>query len=141
MTTPKQAFINADPTHQQLYQNYCSANDALTSLKSQCLDATHAIQRLLIARDLVGNARQSAEHCDTTESNQLEALTGNCSDGWDSALFATYQLLSELIYTNCEAIASHRQAIPLAEQSRSKALELLSVTSRQLGEEFDNLPS
>ena len=141
MPTPKQAFINADPAHQHLYQNYCSANDALTSLNSQCLDATHAIQRLLIARDLVDNARQSAEHCETSESNQLEALTGNCSDSWDSALFATYQLLSELIYTNCEAIASHRQAIPPAEQSKAQALELLNVTSRQLGEQFDNLPS
>jgi hypothetical protein len=141
MTTPKQAFINADPTYQQLYQNYCSANDALSSLNSKCLDATYAIQRLLIARDLVDNARQSAEHCDTTESNQLEALTGNCSDSWNSALFATYQLLSELIFTNCEAIALHRQAIPPAEQNRSQALELLNITSRQLGEQFDNLPS
>ena len=141
MPTPKQAFINANPTYHQLYENYCSANDALISLKSKCLDATHAIQRLLIARDLVDNARQSAEHCDTSESNQLEALTGNCSDGWDSALFDTYQLLSELIFTNCEAIASHRQAIPPAEQNRSQALELLNITSRQLGEQFDNLPS
>ena len=141
MTTPKQAFINADSTYHQLYENYCSANDALSSLKSKCLDATHAIQRLLIARDLVDNARQSAEHCETSESNQLEALTGNCSDSWDSALFATYQLLSELIFTNCEAIASHRQAIPPAEQSKAQALELLNITSRQLGEQFDNLPS
>ena len=141
MATPKQAFINADSTYQQLYQNYRSANDALSSLNSKCLDLTYAIQRLMIARDLVDNARQSAEHCETSESNQLEALTGNCSDSWDSALFATYQLLSELIYTNCEAIASHRQAIPLAEQSRSQALELLNVTSRQLSEQFDNLPS
>ena len=141
MTIQKQAFINANPTHQRLYENYCSASDALSSLNSKCMDATHTIQRLLIARDLVDNARQSAEHCDTTESNQLEALTGNCSDSWDSALFATYQLLSELIYTNCEAIASHRQAIPPAEQSRSQALELLNVTTRQLGEQFDNLPS
>ena len=139
MTTPKQAFVNSNPTYEQLYQNYCSANDALISLKSQCLDATHSIQRLLIARDLVDNARQSAEHCETSESNQLEALTGNCSDSWDSALFATYQLLSELIYTNCEAIAMHRQAIPPAEQNRSQALELLNITSRQLGEQFDNL--
>ena len=139
MTTPKQAFINADPAHQHLYQNYCSANDALSSLNSNCMAATYTIQRLLIARDLVGNARQSAEHCDTTESNQLEALTGNCSDSWDSALFDTYQLLSELIYTNCEAIASHRQAIPPAEQNRSQALKLLNVTSRQLSEQFDNL--
>ena len=58
MTTPKQAFINADPTYQQLYQNYCSANDALSGLRSKCLDASCAIQRLLIARDLVDNARQ-----------------------------------------------------------------------------------
>jgi hypothetical protein len=141
MTTPKQTFINADPTYQQLYQNYLNAIDALNSLNSQCLDASHAIQRLLLARDLVDNARQSAEHCDTSESNQIEALTGNCSDGWDSALFATYNLLSELIYSHCEAIASHRQAIPPAEQSRSQALELLNITSRQLGEQFDNLPS
>ena len=141
MTTPKQAFINSNPTHQQLYANYCSANDALHELTSKCMAATYTIQRLLIARDLVDNARQSAEHCDTSESNQLEALTGNCSDSWDSALFATYQLLSELIYTNCEAIASHRQAIPPAEQSRSQALELLNITSRQLGEEFNNLSS
>ena len=141
MTTHKQAFINANPTYQQLYQNYCNANDALSSLNSQCLDASYAIQRLLIARDLVDNARQSAEHCDTSESNQIEALTGNCSDGWDSALFATYKLLSELIYTNCEEISSHRQAIPPAEQSRSQALELLDITSRQLGEEFNNLAS
>ena len=141
MPTPKQTFVNADPTHQRLYQNYCSANDALSSLKSKCLDASYAIQRLLIARDLVDNARQSAEHCDTSESNQFEVLTGKCSDSWDSALFATYQLLSELIYTNCEAIASHRQAIPPAEQNRSQALELLNITSRQLGEQFDNLPN
>ena len=141
MTTPKQAFINADPAHQHLYQNYCGANDALSSLNSKCMAATYAIQRLLIARDLVDNARQSAEHCETSESNQLEALTGNCSDSWDSNLFATYKLLSELIYTNCEAIASHRQAIPPAEQSKAKALELLNVTSRQLSEQFDNLPS
>lgn len=141
MITPKQAFINADLTYQRLYQNYCSANDALSSLNSRCLDVSYAIQRLLIARDLVDNARQSAEHCDTPESNQIEALTGNCSDGWDSALSATYQLLSELIYTHCEAISSHRQAIPPAEQSRSQALELLNITRRQLGEEFDNLSS
>jgi hypothetical protein len=141
MTTPKQAFINADPTYQQLYQNYCNANNALSSLNSRCLDVSYAIQRLLIARDLADNARQSAEHCDTSESNQIEALTGNCSDGWDSALFATSQLLSELIYTHCEAITSHRQAIPPAEQSRSQALELLNITSRQLGEEFNNLSS
>ena len=141
MTTPKQAYINADLTYQQLYQNYCNANDALSSLNSKCLDVSHAIQRLLIARDLVDNARQSAEHCDTPESNQIEALTGNCSDGWDSALFATYKLLSELIFTHCEAITSHRQAIPLAEQSRSQALELLNITSRQLGEQFNNLAS
>ena len=141
MPTPKQAFINADPTYQQLYQNYCSANDALHKLTSKSLDLTYAIQRLMIARDLADNARQSAEHCETSESNQLEALTGNCSDGWDSALFATYELLSELIYTNCEVIASHRQAIPLAEQSRTQALELLNITSRQLGEQFNNLPS
>jgi hypothetical protein len=141
MTTPKQAFINADLTYQQLYQNYLNAIDALNSLNSQCIDASYAIQRLLIARDLVDNARQSAEHCDTSESNQIEALTGNCSDSWDFALFATYQLLSQLIYTNCEAIASHRQAIPPAEQSRSQALELLNITSRQLGEQFDNLSS
>jgi len=141
MTTPKQAFVNADPTYQQLYQNYCNANDALSSLNSRCLDASFAIQRLLLARDLVDNARQSAEHCDISESNQIEALTGNCSDGWDSALFATYQLLSELIFTRCEAITSHRQAIPSAEQSRSQALELLNITSRQLGEEFNNLAS
>ena len=139
MTIQKQAFINANPTYQQLYQNYCSANDALHKLTSKSLEVTYTIQRLMIARDLVDNARQSAEHCDTTESNQLEALTGNCSDSWDSALFATYKLLSELIYSHCEAIASHRQAIPPAEQSRAKALELLNVTSRQLGEEFDNL--
>ena len=94
-----------------------------------------------MARDLVDNAKQSAEHCETSESNQIEALTGNCSDSWHSALFATYQLLSELIYTNCEAIASHRQAIPPAGQSRSQALELLNITSQQLGEQFDNLPS
>jgi len=141
MTTPKQAFVNADPTYQQLYQNYCNANNALSSLNSRCLDVSYAIQRLLIARDLVDNARQSAEHCDTPESNQIEALTGNCSDGWDSALSATYQLLSELIFTHCEAISSHRQAIPPAEQSRSQALELLNITRRQLGEEFDNLSS
>ena len=97
------------------------------------------MQRLMIARDLVDNARQSAEHCDTSESNQLEALTGKCSDSWDSDLLATYKLLSELIYSHCEAIASHRQAIPPAEQSRTQALELLNITSRQLGEEFDNL--
>ncbi len=130
-----------NPTNQQLYQNYCSANDALNSLKSQCLDVTYSIQKLIIARDLVDNARQSAEHCNTTESNQLEALTGNCSDSWDAALFATSQLLSELIFSQCEAIASHRQAIPPAEQLRSTALELLNVTSRQLDEQFDNLPS
>ena len=141
MTIQKQAFINSNPTYQRLYENYCSANDVLTSLKSQCLDVSCAIQRLMIARDLVDNARQSAEHCDTAESNQLEALTGNCSDSWDSALFATYQLLSELIYTNCEAIALHRQAIPSAEQSKTQALELLNVTTRQLSEQFDNLPS
>ena len=141
MTTPKQAFINADPTYQQLYQNYCNANDALSNLNSQCLDASYAIQRLLIARDLVDNARQSAEHCDISESNQIEALTGSCSDSWDSALFATSQLLSELIYTNCEAICSHRQAIPPAEQSRLQALKLLNITTRQLGEQFNNLPS
>ena len=141
MTIQKQAFINANPTYQQLYQNYCSATNALSSLESQCLDASYAIQRLLMARDLVDNARQSAEHCEAAESNQLEALTGKCSDSWDSALFATYKLLTELIYTNCEMIASHRQAIPPAEQSRSQALELLNVTSRQLGEEFNNLPS
>ena len=141
MPTPKQAFINANSTYQQLYQNYCSANDALSSLNSKCMAATYTVQRLLIARDLVDNARQSAEHCETSESNQLEVLTGKCSDSWDSALFATYKLLSELIYANCEAIASHRQAIPPAEQSRSQALELLNVTSRQLGEEFNNLPS
>lgn len=139
MATPKQTFINADSTYQQLYENYCSANDALDKLTSKRLDVTYAIQRLLIARDLVDNARQSAEHCDSTESNQLEALTGNCSDGWDSALFATYQLLSELIFTNCEAVASHRQAIPLAEQSRSQALKLLNITSSQLGEQFNSL--
>lgn len=131
----------ADPTYQQLYQNYCSANDALNHLKAECLNLTYSIQRLLIARDLVENARQSAEHCNTTESNQLEALTGNCSDSWDSALFATSQLLSELIFSRCEAIASHRQAIPPAEQSRMQALELVNITSRQLGEQFDNLPS
>ena len=141
MPTSKQAFINANPTYHQLYQNYCSASDALSSLNSQCLDASYAIQRLMIARDLVDNAKQSAEHCETSESNQLEALTGNCSDSWDSALFATYQLLSELIYTNCEAIASHRQAIPPAEQNRSQALELLNITSRQLSEQFVSLPS
>lgn len=141
MPTPKQTFINANPTHQRLYENYCSASNALSSLNSQCLDATHTIQRLLIARDLVDNARQSAEHCDTTESNQLEALTGKCSDSWDSALFATYKLLSELIYSHCEAIASHQQAIPPAEQSKAQALELLNITSRQLSEQFDNLPS
>ena len=141
MPTPKQAFVNSNPTHERLYENYCSANDALHKLTSKCLEVTYTIQRLLIARDLVDNARQSAEHCDTTESNQLEALTGNCSDSWDSALLATYQLLSELIYTNCEAIASHRQAIPPAEQNRSQALELLNITGRQLGEQFDNLPS
>lgn len=141
MATPKQTFIDSNPTHQRLYQNYCSANDALSSLKSECLDATYAIQRLMIARDLVDNSRQSAEHCETSESNQLEALTGKCSDSWDSDLLATYQLLSELIFINCEAIASHRQAIPLAEQNRSQALELLNITSRQLGEQFDNLPS
>ncbi len=137
MTNNKQA----DPTYQQLYQNYCNANDQLNHLKSECLNLTYSIQRLLIARDLTDNARQSAEHCDTAESNQLEALTGNCSDSWDSALFGTYQLLSELIFTNCEAIASHRQAIPQAEQLRSQALELLNITSRQLGEQSDNLPS
>ena len=141
MTTPKQAFINVNPTHQRLYENYCNASDALSSLNSKCMAATYTIQRLLIARDLVDNARQSAEHCETSESNQFEALTGKCSDSWDSDLLATYKLLSELIYSHCEAIASHRQAIPLAEQSRAKALELLNVTSRQLGEEFDNLPS
>ena len=141
MPTPKQAFINSNPTHQRLYENYCTANDALSGLNSKCMAATYTIQRLLIARDLVDNARQSAEHCDTTESNQLEVLTGKCSDSWDSALFATYKLLSELIYTNCEAIASHRQAIPSAEQNRSQALELLNVASRQLSEQFDNLPS
>ena len=141
MTTPKQTFVNADSTYQQLYKNYCSANDALHKLTSKSLEVTYTIQRLLIARDLVDNARQSAEHCDSSESNQLEALTGNCSDSWDSALFATYQLLSELIYTNCEAIASHRQAIPPAEQNRTQALELLNVTTRQLSEQFDNLPS
>ena len=141
MPTPKQAFINADLTYQQLYQNYCSANDALHNLTSKSLEVTYTIQRLLIARDLVDNARQSAEHCETSESNQFEVLTGKCSDSWDSDLLATYQLLSELIYSHCEAIASHRQAIPLAEQSRSQALELLNVTSRQLGEQFDNLPS
>ena len=141
MATPKQAFINADLTYQQLYQNYCSANDALHELTSKSLEVTCTIQRLLIARDLVNNARQSAEHCDTTESNQFEVLTGKCSDSWDSDLLATYQLLSELIYSHCEVIASHRQAIPLAEQNRSQALELLNVTSRQLSEQFDNLPS
>ena len=141
MPTPKQTFINADPTHQQLYQNYCSANDALSSLNSKCMAVTYTIQRLMIARDLVDNARQSAEHCDTTESNQFELLTGKCSDSWDSDLLATYQLLSELIYTHCEVIALHRQAIPLAEQNRSQTLELLNVTSRQLGGQFDNSPS
>jgi hypothetical protein len=141
MTIQKQAFINSNPTHQRLYENYCSASNALSSLNSQCLDATHTIQKLLIARDLVDNARQSAEHCETSESNQLEVLTGKCSDSWDSALFGIYQLLSELIYSHCEAIASHRQAIPLAEQSKTQALELLNVTSKQLGEQFDNLPS
>jgi len=141
MTIQKQAFINSNPTYQRFYENYCSATNALSSLESQCMDATYVIQRLMIARDLVDNARQSAEHCDTAESNQLEALTGKCSDSWDSALFATYKLLTELIYSQCEAIASHRQAIPPAEQSRSQALELLNVTSRQLGEEFNNLPS
>ena len=139
MTTPKQAFINANPTYQQLYANYCSANDALHNLTSKCLEATYTIQRLMIARDLADNARQSAEHCETSESNQFEALTGKCSDSWDSDLLATYKLLSELIYSHCEAIASHRQAIPPAEQSRTQALELLNITSRQLGEEFDNL--
>ena len=141
MPTPKQAFINANPTYHQLYKNYCNASNALSSLNSKCMAATYAIQRLLIARDLVDNARQSAEHCDTTESNQFEVLTGKCSDSWDSALFATYKLLSELIYTNCEAIASHRQAIPPAEQNKTQALELLNVTTRQLSEQFDNLPS
>ena len=141
MLTPKQAFINADSTYQQLYQNYCSANDALHDFTSKCLDVTYTIQRLMIARDMADNARQSAEHCDTTESNQFELLTGKCADSWDSDLLSTYQLLSELIYTHCEAIASHRQAIPLAEQNRSQALELLNITSRQLGEEFNNLPS
>ena len=141
MPTPKQTFINADPTHQQLYQNYCSANDALHKLTSKSLEVTYTIQKLMIARDLVDNARQSAEHCETSESNQFELLTGKCSDSWDSDLLATYQLLSELIYTNCEVIASHRQAIPPAEQNRSQALELLNVTSRQLSEQFDNLPS
>ena len=115
-----------NPTHQQLYENYCSANDALNGLKAECLGLTYSIQRLAIARDLVENARQTAEHCDTEESNQLEALTGNCSDSWDAALFATSQLLSELIFSQCEAIASHRQAIPQAEQLRSTALELLN---------------
>ena len=137
MTNNKQA----DPTYQQLYQNYCSANDALNHLKAECLTLSYSIQKLIIARDLVDNARQSAEHCNTTESNQLEALTGNCSDSWDSALFATSQLLSELIFSRCEAIALHRQAIPPAEQLRSQALELLNTTSRQLSEQFDNLPS
>ncbi len=137
MTNNKQV----GPTYEQLYDNYSKANDALNSLRSQCLDLTYSIQRLLIARDLVDNARQSAEHCDAAESNQLEALTGNCSDSWDSALFATSQLLSELIFSRCEAIALHRQAIPPAEQLRSQALELLNTTSRQLSEQFDNLPS
>ena len=141
MLTPKQAFTNADSTYQRLYQNYCSANDALVSLRSECLKLTYTIERLMIARDLVDNARQSAEHCDTSESNQFELLTGKCSDSWDAALFATYNLLSDLIYSNCEAIASHRQAIPPAEQNRSQALELLNVTSRQLSEQFNNLPS
>ena len=118
MSTSKQAFINSDPTYQQLYQNYSSANDALHDLTSKCLKVTYTIQRLMIARDLVDNARQSAEHCDTSESNQFEVLTGKCSDSWDSDLLATYNLLSELIYSHCEAIASHRQAIPPAEQSR-----------------------
>ena len=141
MTIQKQAFINANPTYERLYENYCSANDALSSLNSQCMNATHTIQRLLIARDLVDNARQSAEYCDTTESNQFEVLTGKCSDSWDSDLLATYQLLSELIYSHCEAIASHRLAIPPAEQNKTQALELLNVTTRQLSEQFDNLPS
>ena len=141
MPTLKQSFINADPTYHQLYKNYCNANDALHNLTSKCLEVTYTIQRLLIARDLVDNARQSAEHCEAGESNQFELLTGKCSDSWDSDLFATYELLSELIYSHCEAIASHRQAIPPAEQSRSQALELLNVTTRQLSEQFDNLPS
>ena len=141
MTIQKQAFINADSTYQQLYQNYCSATDALSSLNSQCMNATYIMQRLMIARDLVDNARQSAEHCETSESNQFELLTGKCSDSWDSDLFATYELLSELIYSQCEAIASHRQAIPPAEQNRLQALELLNITTRQLSEQFDNLPS
>ena len=141
MPTLKQAFINSDPTYQRLYENYCSANDALHNLTSKCLQVTYTIQRLMIARDLADNARQSAEHCDTSESNQFELLTGKCSDSWDSDLLATYQLLSELIFSNCEAIASHRQAIPPAEQSRMQALELVNITSRQLGEQFDNLPS
>ena len=141
MTIQKQAFINANPTYQQLYQNYCNANDALHNLTSKSLEVTYTIQRLMIARDLVDNARQSAEHCDTTESNQFEVLTGKCSDSWDSDLLATYQLLSELIYSHCEAIASHRLAIPPAEQNKTQALELLNVTTRQLSEQFDNLPS
>ena len=112
----REAFVKADPSYQLLEQTAREATKAADALRSETVQLTYRLQRLLYARDVLLERMWDHEDVGDKTDELLQKHTGNSSDCWFGMLSQSADEITDLVCQICGEIAQKR-----SEQLEKKA--------------------
>lgn len=140
-TTPdtwriREAFVDADPEHQQLAAIHTHQIELVQKQQQQIRAGLYRLQRLLLARDLI--QRKVGDFCDLTEEQETTlALTGQDSEAWYCDFDSAADDLTDLAGMLCGEIASARATLARLEAKREEAWEVRRAKAAELRQAWD----
>lgn len=133
----RQAFVNADPSYQELEQAAQAATETRTNIDHKRIQTLWKIRRLLVIRDIAINHTHQLEDADVDASEALKTFTGEDSDDWHDTLLSGCEELTEVLYELCSKIGALNYEYSNAEKARKQAWEVSGAKADELRKIWD----
>ena len=101
----REAFVKADPSYQLLEQTAREATLAADALRSETVQLTYRLQRLLHARDVLLEKMWESEDVGEETDALLQKHTCNSSDCWFGMLSQASDEITDLVCQLCSEVA------------------------------------
>jgi hypothetical protein len=140
MTVPEYKAVDqlceADPKHKSLQAAAFEIRDQISATKAESQQKLFKLQRMSRMIDLAAHHASLAENLDDDDSSTLKAVTGDCSECWESAFWEATEDLRWVCFDLCAEIAKLAAEIKRLEPERNAAFKRASERRDELLAEY-----
>lgn len=140
MTVPEYKAVNqlceADPKHKSLQAAAFEIRDQISAIRAESQQKLFKLQRMTRMIDVAAHHALLAEDLDDDDSSTLRAVTGDCSDCWESAFWEVTEDLRWVCFDLCAEIAVLAAEIKRLEPERTAAFKRASERRDELQAEY-----